>query len=275
MKKDLSGFAGKLLVAFNVFIVFLLVFENKIVIPYWLQPIGRMHPMIIHFSIVILILAMFLEFFRFKSEFNTQDLYHRFASNLLLVGVLSAAITVIMGIFLSREEGYSGVTLQWHKWSGVSIVLVSSVIYWSRNAEWYKPRVARSGAILTFFCLLLAGHYGATLSHGENYLLEPVLSQFKRTVPIEEALVFDDVVQPIFQEKCISCHNSSKLKGNLMLTNAKSVLKGGKTGKLYIPGKPELSLLLQRIHLPQGEKKHMPPKNEVQLSEDEAAILLY
>jgi uncharacterized membrane protein len=275
MKKGLNGFAGNLLVALNVFIVFLLVFENKIIIPYWLQPIGRMHPMIIHFSIVILILAMFLEFFRFKSELNTEDLYHRFASNLLVVGTIFAAITVIMGLFLSHEDGYSGSTLQWHKWSGISIVLVSSVIYWSRNAEWYKPRVARAGAVLTFFFLLLAGHYGATLSHGEDFLIEPVLSQFKRNVPIEDALVFDDVIKPIFQEKCVSCHSSSKLKGNLILTNAADVLKGGKNGKLFIPGKPELSLLLQRIHLPENDKKHMPPKNEAQLDDEETAILLY
>ena len=58
-----------------------------------------------------------------------------------------------------------------------------------------------------------------------------------------------------------------------MLTDMKSILKGGKTGKLIVPGNPEISLLLQRIHLPLDEKKHMPPTGKVQLSPQEITLL--
>ena len=274
MKRNLNGFAGNLLFALNIFIVFLLIFEGKIMVPYWLQPVGRMHPMLLHFPIAILMLAMFLEFFRFKTEYNAQDLYQRFASNLLLIGVISSAITVIMGLFLSKEGGYTGETLQWHKWAGVSIVFIPSIIYWFRNASWYRAPVARSGAIITFFCLILAGHYGATLTHGDNFVLDPIMPK-QENVPIDQAIVFDHVIKPIFIKKCISCHNPDKLKGNLILADAKSILKGGKTGKLFVAGKPELSLLLQRIHLPLEEKKHMPPKGEIQLSDEEITLLYH
>lgn len=274
MKRNLHGFARNLLFAFNIFIIFLLIFEDKIIVPYWLQPIGRMHPMILHFPIAILMLAMFLEFFRFKTEYNTQDLYQRFASNLLLVGAISSAITVIMGLFLSKEGTYLGETLQWHKWAGISIVFIPSLIYWSRNASWYRAPLARSGAIITFFCLIIAGHYGASLTHGENFVLEPLMP-VEKIIPIDQAIVFDHVIKPIFEKKCLSCHNPDKLKGDLILGDAKSILKGGKTGKLFVAGKPELSLLLQRIHLPLEEKKHMPPKEKIQLSEDEITLLYH
>ncbi len=274
MKRNLNGFAGNLLFALNIFIIFLLIFEDKIMVPYWLQPIGRMHPMFLHFPIAILMLAMFLEFFRFKSEFNAQDLYHRFASNLLIIGAISSAITVIMGLFLSKEDGYTGSILQWHKWTGVSIVFVTSLIYWFRNLSWYKGPIAKAGAIITSLCLIFAGHYGATLTHGENFVLEPVMPR-EKIVPIDQAIVFDHVIKPIFLKKCISCHNPDKLKGKLILGDATSILKGGKTGKLFVAGKPELSLLLQRIHLPLEEKKHMPPKGEIQLSEDEITLLYH
>lgn len=274
MKRNIHGFAGNLLFAFNIFIIFLLIFEDKLIVPYWLQPIGRMHPMILHFPIAILMLAMFLEFFRFKTEYNAQDLYQRFASNLLLVGAISSAITVIMGLFLSQEGGYTDETLQWHKWAGVSIVFIPSIIYWSRNAPWYREPIAKSGAIITFFCLIIAGHYGATLTHGDNFVLEPIMPK-EENVPIDQAIVFDHVIKPIFIKKCISCHNPDKLKGNLILADAKSILKGGKTGKLFVAGKPELSLLLQRIHLPLEEKKHMPPKGKIQLSDDEITLLYH
>ena len=274
MKRNLNGFAGNLLFALNIFIIFLLIFEDKLMVPYWLQPIGRMHPMLLHFPIAILMLAMFLEFFRFKTEYTAQDLYQRFASNLLLIGAISSAITVVMGLFLSKEGGYTGVTLQLHKWAGVSIVFIPSIICWSRNSAWYRAPIAKSGAIITFFCLIFAGHYGASLTHGDNFVLEPVMPK-EKSVPIDEAIVFDHVIKPIFVKKCISCHNPDKLKGNLILADAESILKGGKTGKLFVAGKPELSLLLQRIHLPLEVKKHMPPKGKIQLSEDEITLLYH
>ena len=58
-----------------------------------------------------------------------------------------------------------------------------------------------------------------------------------------------------------------------MLTDEVSILKGGKTGKLFVPGKPEISLLLQRVHLPDEDKKHMPPTGKPQLTPEEALLL--
>ncbi|HWZ02791.1 MAG TPA: FN3 associated domain-containing protein, partial [Mucilaginibacter sp.] len=84
---------------------------------------------------------------------------------------------------------------------------------------------------------------------------------------------FNDVVEPIFENKCNSCHNPNKTKGGLRLTDEKALLKGGKDGKLFVAGQPQLSLLLQRIHMPDGEKKHMPPSGKPQLTADEMNLL--
>lgn len=274
MKITLKCFAENVLFTANAFIIFLLVFGHRISVPYWLQPLGRMHPMVLHFPIVILLLAMLLEFFRFKDAYAKEKLYHDFTSWLLLSGTLFSAVTVIMGLFLSKEEAYSGSTLQWHKWTGVSIVLITTLIYYCRNSAWYKLPLARAGAVLTIFFVILAGHYGAALTHGDNFVLEPVSTPVeKASVPLEQAKIFEDVVMPIFSQKCLSCHNIEKAKGNLIMDNASSILKGGKTGKLFVPGKPGLSLLLERIHLPLDEKKHMPPRGKSQLSEKEMELL--
>jgi hypothetical protein len=40
-----------------------------------------------------------------------------------------------------------------------------------------------------------------------------------------------------------------------------------------VAGQPQLSLLLQRIHMPEGEKKHMPPSGKPQLTADEMNLL--
>lgn len=229
--------------------------------------------MMLHFPIVIIMLSMVLEFFRFRPEYVNQDLYKSFTSNLLLIGALSAAITVIMGLFLGKEGGYTGSVLQWHKWTGVSIVFITSLILWIRNKGWYNSPLAKGAAVITSLCLVFAGHFGATITHGDNFVMAPVIASEQNLVSLEEAVVFDDLVMPIFEKKCVSCHNPDKIKGQLVLTDMKSILAGGKNGKLFVPGNAEISLILQRIHLPIEEKKHMPPSNKAQLTDDEITLL--
>lgn len=274
MKTSHKGFAEGLLFALNIFIVVLLWAGDSLAIPQWLQPIGRLHPLILHFPIVILLLAMVMEFFRFRPEFANEKLYQRFTTYLLALGALLSSLTVIMGLFLSREPGYEGGTLQWHKWFGVSVAFVGYGIYLWRNTSVYTATIAKTGAIVIVVCLIFAGHFGADLTHGEDFILAPILQKENRKVPIEQALVYRDVIAPIFETKCQSCHNADKMKGGLMLTTANAILKGGKTGKLFIAGQPGISLLLQRIHLPENEKKHMPPVGKPQLT-DQDKMLLY
>jgi len=273
IKSSHKGFAGNLLFALNIFIIVLLLAGDHLVIPRWLQPIGRLHPLVLHFPIVLLILAMLMEFFRFKTAFSAEKFYQDFTITLLLAGALFSALTAVMGLFLAREPGYDSGTVQWHKWFGVGIVFISSIIYWLRDKDWYDVRIARSGSVVLVFFLLIGGHFGADITHGDNFILAPVWSNSKPLVPIDQALVFRDVVQPIFENKCIGCHNPDKLKGGLELIDEKSVLKGGKSGKLFVPGQPVVSLLLQRIHLPEEEKKHMPPAGKPQLTAAEMKVL--
>jgi len=274
MHIKLKRFAEQLLFASNILIAFLFLFEDKLVIPVWLQTVGRMHPLILHFPIVILLIAMLMEFFRFKTENSTNMFYRNFLQNLLLIGALFAAVTVIMGLFLSREEGYSGELLLWHKWTGVGIFFIASFIYWVRNSSWYNAPIAKSGALLTVVGLVLTGHYGASLTHGDNFIFEPISSQREMAaVPLEKAVVFNDLIKPVLEQKCASCHNPYKLKGELVLTDPESIKKGGKSGKLYVPGNPEMSLLLQRVHLSSDDKKHMPPTGKAQLTADEIQLL--
>jgi len=49
--------------------------------------------------------------------------------------------------------------------------------------------------------------------------------------------------------------------------------KGGKSGPFILAGNLDESLLIQRIHLPMENEEHMPPKNKLQLTEEEIEIL--
>ena len=119
--------------------------------------------------------------------------------------------------------------------------------------------------------LLITGHLGATITHGENFVFESWEPQ--RVVEMDNAEVFTDLVQPIFEEKCVSCHNDKKTKGELKLNSVGNIKKGGKTGPLFEGNNAEKSLLMERIFLDVDLKEHMPPKGKTQLSLEEKQIL--
>ncbi len=73
---------------------------------------------------------------------------------------------------------------------------------------------------------------------------------------------FERQVRPILKAYCLDCHGGgSELKGKLDLRLARTARRGGKLGPALVPGKPDESVLLDRIRegeMPPGEKK-VPP----------------
>lgn len=164
--------------ALSVFIIFILLFEHRLVIPDWLQTVGRLHPLILHLPIVLLLLAGALEFFTAGKNVDPQKkAYHQLTGVLLFAAVLTCGIAVIMGIFLAREGDHGGSDLLWHKWTGVAVYFMATAIYSCRTAPWYHGIIARTGAVVTTVCLVLAGHFGGSLTHGDNFVLAPVLPE--------------------------------------------------------------------------------------------------
>lgn len=268
---NLKKIAENLLFTLNIFILVIVFFKSSLYVPGWMQPVGRLHPLILHFPIVLLILTLTSVFVYFKNE-SYQQIKQQLTNHLLLLGAIFSALTVISGLFLSNEEGYEGNALQLHMWTGIAIVFATSLIYWFRENLWKHIRVYKIIAIVSIFLIAATGHYGATLTHGEGFLF-PQAKKTNQPVDLQDALVFDHIIMPVIQEKCISCHNQEKSKGNLMLIDSLSFLKGGKTGKLFNRAKPELSLILKRIHLPEEDEKRMPPTGKPQLTNEELTLL--
>lgn len=267
MNSKAERIAGKALWALTVLISFLLLFEKQIVLPPWLQAFGRAHPLLLHFPIVLLLLGVLL-------EFRGAASLRSFTKILWLSGALTAGITVLMGLFLSQEEGYAGATLNWHKWTGAGVFYIASLFYYFYSRPGIShPR--KAAGIVTVLLLVVSGHFGAELTHGEDFIAQPLRNASQKAeIPLEQALVFDHLVLPILEAKCTSCHNADKAKGGLVLTDSAAILKGGKSGPLIEAFQPSLSLLLERIHLPAEDKKHMPPKGKPQITPEEEAVLI-
>jgi hypothetical protein len=80
-------------------------------------------------------------------------------------------------------------------------------------------------------------------------------------------------VAPIFEDKCLFCHNADKRKGKLQLTDFGHVMRGGKDGVIVKPGDPKHSELFRRITLSKEDKDFMPAEGKPALTAGEIKII--
>jgi hypothetical protein len=69
---------------------------------------------------------------------------------------------------------------------------------------------------------------------------------------------FRNEVHPILKAHCVKCHGGEKVKGGLILTSRKGLLKGGETGASLDPAAPAKSLLLEMMSYRDSDHE-MPP----------------
>ena len=120
---------------------------------------------------------------------------------------------------------------------------------------------------------------GGSITHGQDYLtehLELILNDSDRSVRAEsEMLVYEDMIAPIFEAKCLSCHNAQKAKGGFLMTSFQNLLKPGESkssSSLRSSGKSEL---FNRVTLAENHKDHMPPEGKTPITESEISLLKF
>ncbi len=245
-----------------------------------IQFLGHFHPLLVHLPIGILLFAILLQWLSRKEKYAVLQ---PAISPALCCGAVSAVASVITGLLLSQNGEYAAGTLNIHKWLGIAVAAFSSLFYfWKRKTPANKNQ--NTLAIILFILIIVTGHFGGTLTHGENYLTQhlplPVRNWFSpadattKSISIgEDAQVYQDLIAPILQNKCYACHGAQKQKGGLRMDTAAEFQKGGKDGAVFIAGQPEESELLRRVTLKVSDPDHMPPEGKPQLAEHEIALL--
>ncbi|MCE6990686.1 c-type cytochrome domain-containing protein [Dyadobacter sp. CY323] len=257
----------------------------------WTIFIGRFHPALVHFPIGFLLLAALLEIGRRTGKVPVQESTIRF---ILFVSAVGATIACICGYLLSLGGGYDIELLDNHMWQGIGVA-VFAWIAWLIKSERLGAKIPFSSVIyLPAFLLatvltLTAGHDGGSLTHGQGYLtqytpepfrglagmppIQEKADEIKPIANVQQALVYDDIVQPILQARCAQCHNANKQKGDLRVDQLALLLKGGEGGPALLPGKGSESDLIKRCLLDESDDDHMPPKGKPQLTPDQITLL--
>ena len=233
--------------------------------------LGRLHPLLVHLPIGILVLAFLMELYFRKKNSGTENDIIKFT---LAIAAASAVLSVASGWLLGEDGGYDETLLFRHRWMAVGLAIGTTLLYfikkypkaWSKNI--YLPLFISVMALLG-----LTGHYGGSMTHGEDYLYKNEKAKKVVITDVDNALVFNDIIMPILDDKCVSCHNPNKVKGGLIMTNKEQLLLGGESGSLLVAEKDEVPRLIHHIKLPMEDEDHMPPKGKVQLTNHEIQLL--
>ena len=233
--------------------------------------LGRLHPLLVHLPIGILVLAFLMELYFRKKNSGTENDIIKFT---LAIAAASAVLSVASGWLLGEDGGYDETLLFRHRWMAVGLAIGTTLLYfikkypkaWSKNI--YLPLFISVMALLG-----LTGHYGGSMTHGEDYLYKNEKAKKVVITDVDNALVFNDIIMPILDDKCVSCHNPNKVKGGLIMTNKEQLLLGGESGSLLVAEKDEDPRLIHHIKLPMEDDDHMPPKGKVQLTNQEIQLL--
>lgn len=248
--------------------------------------LGRFHPAVLHLPIGIFSLIMIQEILgMFSRRKERRSILPMF------VGAASAVVAVIAGFLLYHGGGYEGSELaEDHLWGGlgfaVAAVLTMIVKAWSlaptASQVLYRVLLFSSVGVMTY-----ASHDGASLTHGSDYLtqyapdpirkvlgLEPKPKKEEIEVkPLEQQVVYADIVQPILNKRCVECHKEGKSKGKLRMDTFEMLVKGGKEGSAIEPGSAEDSNIVYRVELPEDDEEHMPPEGKKDIEEHELVVL--
>jgi uncharacterized membrane protein len=240
---------------------------------------GTFHPLIVHLPIGILLLNALLVFLSKREKFA-----HLTAAIplILLLGAISSVTACVTGWILSQNGDYTEGVLAYHKWLGIATAVASLALYFSKKYEnqWLWA--------LLVIGISITGHFGGTLTHGENYLFSTQKTQNtdlsrdnregsplaqKLPANIQEAHVYNDVIVPILKEKCFNCHNNTKQKGKLNMAGKAAFLKGGEHGVVVLANNSMNSELIKRLLLDINDEHHMSPKGKLQPTEQELTLL--
>ena len=255
-----------------------------------LQFLGRLHPLFVHFPIGLLLVALLLEFLTIGGK---RKGLREGINWMVYIGAGFAIFSALFGWFLKTQDDYSGDLVDNHQYTGIAtavlglvtaIILKNSIKKAKLNLKAYRFMLFATVVLLT-----IAGHLGANLTHGEDYLTAilpgnkevysnkesgALLSELKGASELSE-LQKDKLsleVRGLFAHKCYQCHSENKQKGELILEHKEGVFKGGKSGLAVVAGKPEESEIYKRIILPADNKKVMPTKGKL-LTADEIALV--
>ncbi|MGH2623911.1 MAG: c-type cytochrome domain-containing protein, partial [Sphingobacterium sp.] len=265
--------------------------------------LGKLHPLLVHFPVALFVIAGIMELAKirlFNSALRTGINW------LIYIATAGAISAVLLGLLLAQTETYGGENFEWHKWAGIITAIcavITSIFLWLSSRSIKKTTTVvfyRLALFITVLGIFITGHYGGSLTHGQDYLMSttpwaPVdenleaigggissadfdfasFSSEGDSLSEDQQVKLNLAARTIIAHHCFQCHSSDKMEGGLRLDDKDLLFKGGESGAVILPGDAKNSELVRRISLPAGHKEAMPGKGKPLQENDIAVIKLW
>ncbi len=244
----------------------------------WLGFLGEFHPVFLHLPIGAFSLVLLMEIcriFTFGKYKPQTTLALAFASG-------TAVFAAVFGYFLYLSGEFNGDLIEEHKRDGIIFTIVLIVTYLAKYAADVMPRkgllkpIYGIGVIATTGAMISAGHHGGEITHGDPLKKAPWIEKEEEVLSnkdIADPIVYTQIVHPILEQKCISCHGEKKQKSGLRMDSHAALIEGGDEEEALVPGNLEDSMMIAYLHLPLEDDLRMPPEGKTQLTPEEVQIL--
>ena len=230
--------------------------------------LGNFHPVVLHLPIG----AFLFTFLLFISQKYLKSNFDPAVRMGLLFSFITSIITSIFGYILHLNGDYDSVLVDRHMWLAIATtILIGFVLYLHKKQKPYNHVL--SSFVFATVLLTITGHNGGSLTHGKDYLKLPDFEKEISIVSYDSIHVFNQVISPILDSKCVKCHNTGKSKGNLMLSSIDKILLGGEKGQIIKSNSSVDSRLYTYLNLPIDDEMHMPPDGNSQLNDNEKELI--
>lgn len=276
----------------------------------WLNLLGRLHPLMVHFPLALVIVAALVELWRAARRHEGPSPFAVTSVWFAAVGGVGAAGSGWANAAFGGES--TSVDLFLHRWGGVAVavLLVALAIAGTTasragHAAW--SGLWRMGLVLCAGIVATVGHFGGNLVHGEGYVTRALWAALRASqgtsaateAPSElsaasppapavspapaateapavvsevarDSVTYADLL-PLFEARCFDCHGRGKSKAGIRLDEPAALVNGERRGRIIVkPGFPDASSLLTVLTLPIDDELAMPPEGE-RLSAEEVA----
>jgi uncharacterized membrane protein len=133
--------------------------------------IGRLHPLLVHFPIALILLAAAAETF---ARVTDARQWHVVSAASLRVGAIGAVGAATAGWLMARMHGVDpSATLEWHRWFGTVTAAIAVAAVWITAAGERSPTtrwIDWIALMAAAACVAATGHLGGTLVWGADFL---------------------------------------------------------------------------------------------------------
>jgi mono/diheme cytochrome c family protein len=253
----------------------------------WAAFLGPFHMVVLHYPIGFLTLTVLLEI---RATLKPYGSARRAVAFALPVTAITALVTASLGWLRTGKGEFDPSLLAWHRGFGLAVAgltLAAWILHHTRPEgpafRWgYRALLGTA-----FASLVLAGHFGGSLTHGSGFLTRNappfIRALTDGTAPMPSVAgtgasdsLYAQVIQPAFAKKCYSCHGPEKQKGKFRLDLHELLLKGGSSGEpAVVPGDVQKSRLIYHLLLPPDHDDAMPPKGKEPLTPQEVVAVAH